>query len=110
MVEIFFGILFISIFSLVLSNVINNIYSVKDRNALPSLLLWDIAGICNISKIDCKIPEYIPITDSVNSRNWLKDYRYYSNTICWDSGFLCYFDEDSSIKNKQLIMDWVYKK
>ena len=75
--------------SVIISTFINKLYDVEKLNPLPSVLLWDIAGICHFSDRNCALPYYIDVVDPVLSKEWLKNYNSKSCSLCWTSGISC---------------------
>lgn len=73
-------------------------------NPLPTLLLWDIAGIANNANIKFELPSYAKIDKSEKLDNWQKKYWPNScNKICWGNGVNCGFSEDY---NSDLLKKW----
>lgn len=99
-----FVFIFFGVCSLTLQG-INTIYSAKKENPLPTLMLWDIAGICKFSNIHCPLPSYIEITDKKLSENWLNNYNSDTCSFCWNSGISCNLSQKYS--SSILLKDWI---
>lgn len=94
--------LLIVVFSISFSSILNKALNAKIDNPLPSLLLWDIAGIGNNAKIKIDLPDYASTKNLNKNFNWQNEYDPAVCSICW-RGVNCNFP---SKYNKNLIAEW----
>ena len=79
----------------------------KDISMLPSLMLWDVAGInYSINNFEEELPNFIFVNDKNKASNWVRNYRDNANTICWDQGFFCGIPRE---KNNEMFGYWLNK-
>lgn len=84
---------------------INKIYKPHIARPIPSVVLWDIAGIyINAGMMDAKVPEFTKITDETKAKTWLTGYNPGVNSICWVSGVSC--NARSAEEDKQYLTFW----
>jgi len=91
-------------FTLTVNNAINKVYHANIGRPLPTLLLWDMAGICKFSGMKCELPKYIKVSEKNKALNWINNYESNGCTLCWTSGISCGLS--SSDEERELIHDW----
>lgn len=87
------------------SNLLNVIYEPQVSRPIPTLVLWDIAGISHFSQKPIELPKEIPIVNPQKANNWLSYYRPYNCSLCWEAGIKC--ETPSTQDDKQLILQWM---
>lgn len=84
---------------------LNTIYKVNQTSSLPSLLLWDVAGLYHDNGIRKAPPPFISILPQSNEKKfWIDAYHPYSCDICWLSNISCAMDPKN---NTALINYWL---
>ena len=82
---------------------INQQYRVVEVNALPSLVLWDVAGINHHLGLNNIPPPKWAIRNS-DSNNWIEQYKPNYCSICWTSNVKCGGDPQ---KTKEYLTYWM---
>ena len=81
------------------------IYKPHIDHPLPTLLVWDIAGIYVNEGLDVAPPPVVHVTNEKRAETWLKGYSYYGCGICWTSGINC--QNGSTAEDSALLKFWL---
>ena len=87
------------------SSLQNFIYKPHIDHPLPTLLVWDIAGIYVNAGLDVAPPPVVHVTNKTTAETWLKGYSHYGCSICWTSGISC--QNESTTEDKALMNFWL---
>lgn len=83
---------------------VNKLYKVVDVNALPSLVLWDVAGINHNLGVSNTPPPKWAVKNYSNTNNWIEQYDPNYCSLCWTSEVRCSGD---SKKTKEYLSYWI---
>lgn len=89
----------------VVNSLQNLIYKPHIDHPLPTLMVWDIAGIYVNEGLSIKPPPVVHVTNEAKAATWLKGYNHYGCGICWTSGISC--QNKSKVEDKALLKFWL---
>lgn len=84
---------------------INRLHNVKQVSSLPSLMLWDIAGINKVVGLKEAPPSFITYRPGEKT-NWIEAYQPTVCDLCWSSDVSCVIAPEDNLK---LIEYWLQK-
>lgn len=85
------------------NSVLLSVSKAKIVSPLPTLMLWDVAGIKHNIGERTPVPDFIDADDRDSSK-WIDNYHSWTCDFCWMSGVSCGITPD---KNKDMVAYWI---
>ena len=87
------------------NELLNLTYKPRTDHPLPTLMVWDIAGIYVNEKLNLPPPKIVHVVDEAEAQRWLNNYLPTVCSICWTSGIDC--NNRSSKEDLILLQTWL---